>query len=521
MQTLYLLIAKNADFSYTSLLRSIMGEDGEIYFESEIGDDECYSIDGLEKEKLVEILDEEEIDRNCYTINTEKPVEQPKVKVPATPKTTFANNTNLNVDTSDIDEDNKFVIEVISKDYICNGEGYWGEDDWDDLVAEGNILCYIYDAAERSVPDYSPEWLYEILGKYENIPGGYCSEDMESTFIVSKETYDALSEDPHCNSADDYTDCGYDYGTNTQQNTSKQTNNSNAGKFVVLKFTNKQLTELDDEPYYDVICYVYDAEESFLPDHTPDWLYDILNNSPGKHMESEESKFDVDNVTYNYLINHPNCIEHRDAKNSEALDEYDEEDALDNINFTGWNLHMPIKQGGRKAPKGGKEHLEFLKYDRNCNFYNFLLSDETNDFDGHGKHVDLTTMNKWALKDISDKIDWGAENAEIIQFGTTKSGIDYAAGWVCMDYGLPMVIFLYWDGKHIRAFVPYRGNCVDTVSKCMINEDYDNSAYFKKYFNVDMEDDEDFIYHFGEMLDYDQYNFKDCLEEFEARLEAI
>lgn len=437
MQTLYLLIAKNADFSYTSLLRSIMGEDGEIYFESEIGDDECYSIDGLEKEKLVEILDEEEIDRNCYTINTEKPVEQPKVKVPATPKTTFANNTNLNVDTSDIDEDNKFVIEVISKDYICNGEGYWGEDDWDDLVSEGNILCYIYDAAERSVPDYSPDWLYKILGKYENIPGGYCSEDMESTFIISKETYDALSEDPHCDSADDYTDCGYDYGINTQQNTSRQTNNSNAGKF--------------------------------------------------------------------------------------AVDEYDEdeENVLNNINFTGWNLHMPIKQGGRKAPKGGKEHLEFLRYDRNCNFYNFLLSDETDDFDGHGKHVNLTTMNKWALKDINDKIDWGAENAEIIQFGTTKSGIDYAAGWVCMDYGLPMLIFLYWDGKHIRAFVPYRGNCIDTINKCMINEDYDNSAYFKKYFNVDMGDDEDFIYHFGEMLDYDQYNFKDCLEEFEARLEAI
>lgn len=319
------------------------------------------------------------------------------------------------IDTSDIDEDNKFVMEVITKDYICNEEGYWGKDDWDDLVNDGNILCYIYDANEEPIPDFSPDWLYKILGKYENIPGGYCLEDMESTFIVSKETYDALAKDPHCDSADDYTDCGYNYNEDNE----------------------------DDE-------------------------------------------------------------------NSDLSD----------IVFKGWNLHMPIKHGGRKAPKGGKEHLEFLRYDRNCNFYNFLLSDETDDFDGHGKHVNLMTMNKWAIKDIDEKIDWSAENAEIIQFGTTKSGIDYVAGWVCMDYGLPMVIFLYWDGKHIRAFVPYRGNCVDTVNKCMINEDYDNSAYFKKYYNIDM--GPDFIYDLGEMLGSgDQFNFKDCLEEFEARLEAI
>ena len=304
-------------------------------------------------------------------------------------------------------------------------------------------------------------------------------------------------------------------------------------KFRVIKYTNKQakactMTMWDDDFLKDhKVCFIYDANEKFLPDTTPEWLYDILNGSPSMGWsEFMESIFEVDNETYEYLINHPDCNESRDATNAEACGngdedaEDDENSDLSDINFKGWNLHMPIKQGGRKAPKGGKEHLEFLKYDRNCNFYNFLLSDETDDFDGHGKHVDFTTMNKWALKDISDKIKWGAENAEIIQFGTTKSGIDYAAGWVCMDYGLPMVIFLYWDGKHIRAFVPYRGNCIDTINKCMINEDYDNSAYFKKYYNVDM--DPDFIYDLGEMLGYgDQFNFKDCLEEFEARLETI
>ena len=116
-----------------------------------------------------------------------------------------------NENTNNTDRDNKFIMEVISKDYICNGEGYWDEDDWDDLVKNKQILCYIYDADETPIPDFSPDWLYKILEKYENIPGGYCSEDMESTFIVSKETYDALLKDPHCVNADDYINCGYNF----------------------------------------------------------------------------------------------------------------------------------------------------------------------------------------------------------------------------------------------------------------------------------------------------------------------
>lgn len=72
-QTLYLDISVNADFEYRSLLSAIMAEDGEIYLEETNSKRECYQIEGLSKDQLVEILDNEGIDKNCYVITEEKP----------------------------------------------------------------------------------------------------------------------------------------------------------------------------------------------------------------------------------------------------------------------------------------------------------------------------------------------------------------------------------------------------------------------------------------------------------------
>ena len=298
---------------------------------------------------------------------------------------------NDNENTNNIVEDNKFVIEVISKDYICNGEGYWDKDDWDDLVKDKQILCYIYDADEEPIPDFSPDWLYKILGKYENIPGGYCLEDMESTFIVSKETYDALSEDPHCDSADDYTDCGYNYN--------------------------------DDKNEY--------------------------NN------DDDEIKEKLSNIIL--------------------------------------NPDFKVKAGGRFAPTGGKAKLDLLNED---DLYEMFEDDP---------------KFEQVRKDIKYDVDF--ENVSLDHKGTTKSGIDYLALLINGDWEEPVALFVYWDGKKYRGYIPTRGNAINTINKSAFGNDEDaDNEYCTKYLGL-----KDYYgcdgCKFGLPINWDA-----CLEEFETRL---
>lgn len=302
-----------------------------------------------------------------------------------------------NENTNNTDKDNKFIIEVISKDYICNGEGYWDKDDWDDLVKDKQILCYIYDADETPIPDFSPDWLYEILEKYENIPGGYCSEDMESTFIVSKETYDALLKDPRCVNADDYTDCGYNY-----------------------------------------------------------------NN-----VENEYNNYDDDEI----------------------------KEKLSNIIL---NPDFKVKAGGRFAPKGGKAKLDLLDENYEKNIY---------------LHIMLQDDPKLAQVRKDIKYDVNFENVNLDHKGTTKSGIDYLALLVNGDWEEPVAVFVYWDGKKYRGYVPTRGNAINTINKSAFGNDEDaDNEYCTKYLGL-----KDCYGCDGCKFSL-PINWDACLEEFETRL---
>ena len=299
--------------------------------------------------------------------------------------------------TNNTDGDNKFIMEVISKDYICNGEGYWDEDDWDDLVKNKQILCYIYDANETPIPDFSPDWLYEILEKYENIPGGYCSEDMESTFIVSKETYDALLKDPHCVNADDYTDCGYNF-----------------------------------------------------------------NN-----VENEYNNYDDDEI----------------------------KEKLSNIIL---NPDFKVKAGGRFAPKGGKAKLDLLDENYKKDIY---------------LHIMLQDDPKLAQVRKDIKYDVNFENVSLDHKGTTKSGIDYLALLVNGDWEEPVAVFVYWDGKKYRGYVPTRGNAINTINKSAFGNDEDaDNEYCTKYLGL-----KDYYGCDGCKFSL-PINWDACLEEFETRL---
>lgn len=185
------------------------------------------------------------------------------------------------------------------------------------------------------------------------------------------------------------------------------------------------------------------------------------------------------------------------------------------------NLDVKLRVGGRKAPKGGANKLKVLLNDPKGNnqlLYEFLNSGGEWDDPVSGK-LDLDKLNKHVKEDLR-KYDVDRENIQDeFTLGTTKTGIDYLSGWVCGDWEAPVLIFLYWDGKHYRGYIPLKGNAINPINKSAFGNDEDEDIkYFKKEHGCTDEELED-------VYDYIQnsveYSFKDCLEDFESRLEII
>ena len=295
-------------------------------------------------------------------------------------------------------------------------------------------------------------------------------------------------------------------------------------KFRVIRYTDKQLKNYDSEDYSGkdyVRCFVFDANEQFLPDFTPDWLYDILNNID--YTEFQESIFEMGEKSYNYLINHPDCVEHRYASNAEAYgdgDEYDEDEygeddedeygeddedeygdddeikeKLSNIIL---NPDFKVKAGGRFAPKGGKAKLDLLDENYEKNIY---------------LHIMLQDDPKLAQVRKDIKYDVNFENVSLDHKGTTKSGIDYLALLVNGDWEEPVAVFVYWDGKKYRGYVPTRGNTINTINKSAFGNDEDaDNEYCTKYLGL-----KDCYGCDGCKFSL-PINWDACLEEFETRL---
>lgn len=78
----------------------------------------------------------------------------------------------------------------------------WKENKRDEY---GSILAWVFDASEVEnddfpVPDFTPDWLYNILESVEKSSGGYYGETMESLFEMDDTYYDELIKHPRCES---------------------------------------------------------------------------------------------------------------------------------------------------------------------------------------------------------------------------------------------------------------------------------------------------------------------------------
>ena len=90
------------------------------------------------------------------------------------------------------------------------------------------------------------------------------------------------------------------------------------GQFFKVKVEKKR-DENDD-----LVAYIWDASEKFLPDFTPDWLYDILEALPGYHGEEMESVFSMDDEFYQSLINHSQCAGCEEVDSAEDAENEDD-----------------------------------------------------------------------------------------------------------------------------------------------------------------------------------------------------
>jgi len=170
------------------------------------------------------------------------------------------------------------------------------------------------------------------------------------------------------------------------------------------------------------------------------------------------------------------------------------------------NMDVKLRVGGRKAPKGGAEHLtmdavkEYLIRKGNIS----LVTDEINTWYDVFRAMEETT-------NIADdfKYDIYAENVDIVdKIYTTTSGLDYLIVSACGDWQIPTISFLYWDGNKYRIYTPLKGNPINPISKLAFGEDYDADYAF---YAANPQYEEAHI----------PANLPACIEDFESRIEII
>jgi len=189
------------------------------------------------------------------------------------------------------------------------------------------------------------------------------------------------------------------------------------------------------------------------------------------------------------------------AGNNNNNNDDDEEDSEGTELYA--NMNVKLRQGGRKAPKGGAEKLELIGDD----LYSWLDSDNPKAAkvleDISKYHIDLEN-NDWF--DVSCNEEQPAVN-------TTKHGIDYMAAYAGGDWQWPVLFFIYWDGSNYRGYVPLKGNAINPKTKAAFGDDEELDKKFCRENNLKYYDN------LEEGL-WERWNIEACLEDFEARLEV-
>lgn len=147
---------------------------------------------------------------------------------------------------------------------------------------------------------------------------------------------------------------------------------------------------------------------------------------------------------------------------------------------------------------------------------------------------------KKAFQDIG-KIEVSFENAYLEKFVKGSNGVPAAQCIFCGDWEVPVLAYIYWDGKDFRGYVPVYGNSYNRYCRCAFgSEDPERGAiYGKKYCVMATEPDTDLFQDGSKKVSavgepetvllteqtFNSFNWKDieyneaaCLEDFSSRV---
>lgn len=117
-------------------------------------------------------------------------------------------------------------------------------------------------------------------------------------------------------------------------------------------------------------------------------------------------------------------------------------------------------------------------------------------------------------KDIS-KIKFDCENFEAIgDVRTNNKGISYVIVRAGGDWEFPLLVFIYFDGKHIRGYIPTYGNCFDRYKKIAFGNGDDLDYEFIRH---EFKDEKASPYDITKHL---KYNMDACVEDFNKHIKV-
>ncbi len=109
------------------------------------------------------------------------------------------------------------------------------------------------------------------------------------------------------------------------------------------------------------------------------------------------------------------------------------------------------------------------------------ISDITNDstIEKDLKKVDFDWENYYT----PEYPHYNADSPEIVGFHTLDNGLTFLGMWAGGDWEWPVFFILYWDGTHVRAYIPKDGNTYNRRNKKAYgnDEEWDAEELLKVY----------------------------------------
>lgn len=122
-------------------------------------------------------------------------------------------------------------------------------------------------------------------------------------------------------------------------------------------------------------------------------------------------------------------------------------------------------------------------------------------------------LNQYS-KDIS-KVKFDGENFEVIgDIRTNSNGISYIIAESNGDWEIPLLIFIYYDGKDIRGYIPTYGNTFDRKRKIAFGND-DKSDY--EFIDNEFKDDKNVASPY-DIRNHLKFNIDACIKDFNKHI---